>query len=48
MSTVTLTCVEVLPFSMKFSWTALSSTYDGGNPVTFYGLEYSVGGSTFS
>lgn len=48
MSTVTLTCVEVLPFTMKFSWTALSSTYDGGDPVTFYGLDYSVEGSAYT
>ena len=48
MTTVTLTCVEVLPFSMKFSWTALATTNNGGDPVTFYGLEYSVGGSTFT
>jgi hypothetical protein len=48
MSTVTLTCVEVLPFTMKFSWTALSSANDGGDPVTFYGLEFSVGGSAFT
>jgi hypothetical protein len=48
MSTVTLTCVEVLPFTMKFTWTGLAAANDGGDPVTFYGLEYSVGGSAFT
>jgi hypothetical protein len=48
MSTVTLKCDEVLPFTMKFSWTALSSTFNGGDPVTFYGLDYSVEGSAFT
>ena len=48
MTTVNLTCVEVQPFSMKFSWTALATANNGGDPVTFYGLDYSVGGSEYT
>jgi hypothetical protein len=47
-SMTTVTCSNITPYTITLNWPALDPSYNGGDPVTFYGVEYSVSSSTYT
>lgn len=43
-----VTCTNVDPKSMTLTWTAVSTTSDGGDAISFYGVELLVSGTTWT
>jgi Fibronectin type III domain len=42
-----VTCSSVTPTAMTLTWSAVSSTLNGGDAITFYAVEYSVSNSAY-
>ena len=46
-SMTAVTCSDVQPKSMTVTWPALDVSYNGGDPIVFYGVEYSTNNVNF-
>lgn len=48
LSMTTISCGAITPYTIALSWPALDPSYNGGDAVIFYGVEYSVSSSAYT